>query len=208
MELRRGPGTALLSTLLSGTLAGKRATPSAARAPARTGTLKITPRGRNLVDALAALVPAEVLALHALILAAGATRSVEDPQTHRTVTAIVEPSALWWTFWRLSLLSAVLILGGLIIQKKKLGPVDCLRASLPAFAFVGWTMLERSAPSYAVALSLRTFPLVVLGLLGAIIAGFAAGSVAKQATKAPIAPPRSADAHSSRQSHLKQPTPA
>jgi hypothetical protein len=87
-------------------------------------------------DALAALVPAEVLAAHAFFL-----QIVGDTteSTDGSVTKITNPDALELGFWILVAASAALYLFPKI---RELEPWDVLRVFIPPLAFVGWTLIE------------------------------------------------------------------
>jgi hypothetical protein len=64
----------------------------------------------SYVDALSALVPAEVLALHAALLTV-TTTTVENP-AGEVVTTITEPGALKLVFWGLIVLCFIFYLAG------------------------------------------------------------------------------------------------
>jgi hypothetical protein len=87
-------------------------------------------------DALSALVPAEVLSLHALVISATSEMTSNG-------TVITDASTLALAFWGLILMSA----GFYIIPRwygGRLDMLDIARALIPPLAFVGWTMLQRT----------------------------------------------------------------
>ncbi|HWX26492.1 MAG TPA: hypothetical protein VNZ53_03525 [Steroidobacteraceae bacterium] len=98
----------------------------------------MSPGVGSYVDALAALVPAEVLSLHALVISA--TTAIAPDGTTSTITAV---AVLKWAFFGFIALSVFLYVvprafGG------RWDPWDYVRAAIPPLAFVGWTMLQRT----------------------------------------------------------------
>jgi hypothetical protein len=140
------------------------------KSPPNKSTSSSPPGVNTYVDALAALVPAEVLALHGLILSA-TTKTVQE------TTEIVDPITLRWSFLGLVILSVILYIVPRCLARKW-DRWDFLRMFIPAFAFVGWTMLQRATAFDAVLPSMtegaRTaialFLGVILGLVAAILA--------------------------------------
>jgi hypothetical protein len=122
------------------------------------------------VDAFAALVPAEVLTLHALIL----------PVTTRTVNAATEithPGTLSWAFLGLLLLSVVLYVAPRLVAGKW-DRLDYLRTAIPPLAFVGWTMLQRATAFDAVFPNLAEAPRTVGALFLGVVLGLVAAALA------------------------------
>jgi hypothetical protein len=98
------------------------------------------------IDVLAALVPAEVIAAHAVILTY-ATETSEDPTTKKQVVSITEPGALKATFWVLLVFAVCLFFAGRWLKKgaKKFNwRGDTVRLALPPSAFVAWTMIQKN----------------------------------------------------------------
>src|SRR3712207_6706362 len=116
-----------MSTLAYATLTERREATPAADALETQGGRDV----KTYIDAMAALVPAEVLALHALF-AASMTDTKKGPDG-KAVTTITDPGTFKWCFWGLVILSIALYLG----KKKGLKPLDLVRAAIPALAFVG-----------------------------------------------------------------------
>lgn len=129
----------------------------------------------TFVDALAALVPAEVLTLHAVIL------SVTTTKTDK-VTTISEPQTLQWAFAGLIVTSIVLYV---VPRFSKWDKLDYLRAAIPPLAFVGWTMLQRSTAFDAVAPALKDAPRTVIALFLGVVLGLVASALANKADKKP-----------------------
>jgi len=123
----------------------------------------------TFVDALAALVPAEVLTLHALILSVTTTTAAE-------VTTITDAPTLRWAFVGLILFSIVLYV---VPRFKKWVLLDYVRVAIPPLAFVGWTMLQRSTAFDAIAPSFRVAARTVTGFFLAALLGVVAATLAK-----------------------------
>lgn len=137
------------------------------------------PPGLNsYIDILAALVPAEVLAIHALVIT---TITKTNP---RGQTQITEPATLRWAFWLLIGLSMVLFIlgrrpvptprvvrqqsGGTASRWQRLEWQDLIRLLIPAAAFVGWTMLEPASVWNAVAPSISGGMRILIPMVGAV----------------------------------------
>lgn len=143
------------------------------QAAPNTSTSQSPPGVSTYVDAFAALVPAEVLTLHALIL----------PVTTRTVNAATEithPGTLSWAFLGLLLLSVVLYVAPRLVAGKW-DRLDYLRTAIPPLAFVGWTMLQRATAFDAVFPNLAEAPRTVGALFLGVVLGLVAVALAYKA---------------------------
>jgi hypothetical protein len=129
---------------------------------------------KTYVDALAALVPAEVLTLHALFLSA--TTSTSGGQT--TITA---PGALTAAFYGLIGLSVVFYIVARLSNGGKWDRLDYARVAIPPLAFVGWTMLQRTTAFDALGLGMSNASRSVLALFLATVLGIVAASLAYKA---------------------------
>jgi hypothetical protein len=150
-----------------------------------TSTLTQPPSVSTYVDAMAALVPSEVLTLHAVVLSF--TTHVDKETT--TITA---PETLKWSFYGFIVMAIVLYVVSRAVAKKW-DQFDFARMFIPAFAFVAWTALQRTTafdaaflrfaewPSKAEGTALRT----VGALFLAVILGMAASYLAYQADQKP-----------------------
>lgn len=136
-----------------------------------TSTSKNPPGVSTFVDALAALVPTEVLTLHALILSVTTT-------TAANTTMITDGATLKWAFGGLIILSIGLYV---VPRFQKWETLDYLRAAIPPLSFVGWTMLQKSTAFDAVAPQLNSAPRTVAGLFVAVVLGVLATTLARKA---------------------------
>ena len=150
-----------------------------------TSTTTGSPGIKSYIDAFAALVPAEVLTLHALIIsvttetakkaAAAGAGQVE------TVTTILQKATgtLEIAFWVLVVLSILLYaapryFGG------KWDNFDWIRVAIAPLAFFGWTMLQRTTAFDAAFPNVESIPRTVSALiLGAVLGAVAAGLAMK-----------------------------
>src|SRR3954451_12921581 len=140
------------------------------RSPSGKSTNEARPGLGTWVDVLVALVPAEVLALHALVL--NWAMKTETGADGNQVTTITDPGLLQLAFWVLIGLAVVLY----VFKKKDgVGPLYAVRAAIPAIAFVGWTMLQQSTAFDAVfpdlADNTRYFVAVVVAIVLSVLAG-------------------------------------
>jgi hypothetical protein len=130
------------------------------------------------VDAIAALVPAEVLTLHALIL------SVTTDTVNGT-TKITDALTLRWAFWGMILLSLALYLLPRALARRW-DKLDFLRMLIPPLAFAGWTMLQRATAFDALFPNAGDAPRTVIALFLAVILGVGASLLAYQADQKTI----------------------
>lgn len=148
------------------------------RVQADPGTSDTTepPGLKTYVDALAALVPAEVLTVHAVVI----SQATDIKDATATITA---PAQLGFFFWFLVGLSIVLFL----IGRESVIPKgwDWARMLIPPTAFVGWTMLQPTTAFDAVAPGFIPDWRWALGLALAIVVGISAGLLGVVADRKP-----------------------
>lgn len=125
------------------------------------------------IDAFAALVPAEVLTVHAVIISL-TTKTVD------AVTEIVELGTLFWAFFGLILLSVFFYVFPRLVSRTW-DRLDYVRMVIPPLAFIGWTMLQRTTAFDAIFPSLSVVPRMVIALFLGVILGVVALSLAKKA---------------------------
>ena len=163
-----------MSSLLYGTLTRKREEADAGKSK------NAQPPGVNTyVDALAALVPAEVLAIHSVIISLATT-------TTDGVTKVTAGPQLAFWFFALPVIAMVLYVAGL--QKRPRG-WDWARMVIPGIAFVGWTLLQPTTAFDGVApKDFDPNSRWSFGLLIAVVLSIAAGALGRIADKAPPKP--------------------
>lgn len=154
-----------------------------------TSTTTEKPGLRTYIDAFAAVVPAEVLTLHALIISV-ATETKQQVITAgskaaETITTIKPDGAqtLEVAFWGLVIMSIVLYaapryLGGTWDR------FDWIRVAIAPLAFFGWTMLQRVTAFDAAFPAMEPIPRTVAALflgatLGVVTAALALKADAK-----------------------------
>jgi hypothetical protein len=170
-----------MSTLVYASLTSKRDI-----APPNTSQNSSLPGVRTYVDALAALVPTEALALHAAVLSV--TTKVKDG------TAIVSATGpLGYAFWGLLVVSAALYIVPRVINRT-IDKLDLFRVFIPPLAFIGWMMLQRVSAFDAVKV-FKDFATAdegaarsVVALLFAVPLGLAAAWLAYKADQKPVPP--------------------
>jgi hypothetical protein len=162
------PG-AEMSALFYGALTRTR-TDQTSGASATSGT----PGTGTYLDAVAALVPAEVLAVHAVILALVTTTSDDGN------AVITDVPTLRVVFWVLVVLSAALY----IVGRKSLKGLDFVRVLIPPAAFVAWTMLQRITAFDAIAPHMAATVRSVTAVLAALVLGVVAAQLGMIADKA------------------------
>lgn len=154
-----------MSSLAYGAVTRKRL-----EADANTSNTTKPPGVKTYVDTVAALVPAEVLALHAFIATiATSTSTVAGVAT----TTITDRDTLRATFWVcIGLSIALYAFGRIPTTGKQWNPADCVRILIPPAAFVLWTILQKSTAWDALAgASLSNGERVLIGATGAILLG-------------------------------------
>jgi hypothetical protein len=153
-----------MSTLLYSALTTRRIA-----AEAGTSSTSGKPGIKTYADAMAALVPAEVLAAQAVIVsyATAVTKNANGQQ----VTMITDPGWLKVAFYGLIVISAGLYIGGRFSSTQGLRRLDAARMLIPPAAFVIWTMLQKTTTFDAVAPSFSAAGRSILAILLAIVVG-------------------------------------
>lgn len=160
-----------MSSFVYGALTAKRE-----QAPANKSKKEKPPGLGSYLDVLAALVPAEVLAINALLLSLVVT-STAAPNGD-AITKITDPGGAKLIFW-LSLVAcvAVYFVGAKSGEKSSLlENWNWLRALIPAVAYVGWTMIQKSTAFDAVAPNMSEASRVIV----AVFVAFFLGAIAKR----------------------------
>jgi hypothetical protein len=138
-----------------------------------TSSSQSPPGVSTYADALAALVPAEVLTLHAVILSV-TTKTVDAK------TEIIAAATLATAFYGLAVLSAVLYVVPRL-RARKWDRLDYGRTVIPPSAFVCWTMLQRATAFDAAFPGLPEAPRTVIALFTAVLLGLLATNLAYKA---------------------------
>jgi hypothetical protein len=137
---------------------------------------------------LAALVPAEVLAVMSFLQPRFSDTAIRELETGvSTETVISDETAAVAAFWSLAVISIAIFIGGRRVNtKEKLGFLDVPRCLIPPAAFAGWLMLvDPSVVQLAVppleSWSLGTME--VVAIVGGMALGIAASALAIQSDK-------------------------
>src|SRR5215470_9992440 len=165
-----------MSSVVSGALATRRE-----QSNSGTSTSTQPPGLSTYVDVLAALVPAEVLAINTIVVTL-VTKSVPGGGTQPT-----DPATLRLAFWLLLGLSSVLYALGRqqslaqVRRPKGWTPADAVRILIPAAAFTGWAMLDPNSAWSAVVPGMSTGTRILIGVVGASAFAAIAKALATQA---------------------------
>jgi hypothetical protein len=145
---------------------------------ATPGTSSTTSPGiGTYADALSALVPAEVLSVHALVISA-------TTEMTNNGTVITDVSTLRVAFWGFIVLSV----GFYIVPRwfgGRLDGLDIARALIPPLAFVGWAMLQRTTAFDAAFPSVTDTQRTVVALFLAVVLAGGAATLAYSADQKP-----------------------
>ncbi len=163
-----------MSAVLYGALTRKRYA-----ADPGTSTTKEPPALGSYVDAMSALVPAEVIAAHAAILAI-ATDSSEN--AGKETVAITAPGALQLAFWVLLAFSIGLYWLG---RQGAVRRGDFFRMLVPPAAFVAWMLLQKPTAIDALFSNLDDALRYTIAVLVALALSAIAAWLAKTADQAP-----------------------
>jgi len=167
-----------MSTLAYGALTRKRE-----EADPGTSKSREAPGLKPYIDALTALVPAEVLVFHAAMLPL--MTATKTNKAGEAVTTITHPGQLSAVFWIGIILSiAFYVVGHTRVQWDTW---DYIRMLVPAVAFVGWTVGQKSTAFDAVWPGLDDVSRSLAAAVIAIVLGLFSGTVSAEAAdqKAP-----------------------
>jgi hypothetical protein len=125
-------------------------------------------------DALASLVPAEVLALHGIAMSYGTTTTGSGESA---VTKITHPDEMTLVYIAMMIFAAGLFLATAGSLKK----LQWARALIPVTAFVLWTMIQPSTAFDALGFDLSSFARMMIAVFGAVALGALSAYLAKRA---------------------------
>lgn len=143
------------------------------------------------LDVVAAIVPAEALAIQVVVVDLATTTSRDI--NGNVVTAISNPGVLRIAFGVLFVLSGVLYAASHLLQSRPWHGLDWIRSLLPPFAFLAWTLAMKASVIDAVApditdtiRNLVAFGLgVILIILALLLAGPAGSRLSLKAMRVP-----------------------
>ena len=161
-----------MSSLLYGIVTAKRIV-----APAKQSQTTATPGIGTYIDTLAALVPAEALALYWVVIIPYSTHAVS---LHgKKVAVISDPTLLAWSCAGLLALSSLLY----IVGRKKLNLTawDALRFLLPPIAFAAWMLVQTPGVWDIWWPGSGTGDRAVVAVFAAVVLGIAAKALGNQA---------------------------
>ena len=147
------------------------------KSPASETTKDSPPGLPTYVDVLVALVPGEVLALHAILISYS-TKVIDS------TTVITDQGLLKWGFLVLLIASGLFYYG-----PKKLkgmwvgGKEDWARTFIPIFAFIAWTMLQKVTAIDALWPSLQEGTRFFAGCVIAAVLAMVSGNMANKADR-------------------------
>jgi hypothetical protein len=143
------------------------------------------PGVKPLTDSLAALVPAEVLAIHAWLMSEQ-TKEVLS-KAGEVTTTFHNPTAVWIIFVLLLFASVGFYLAGLMKTPRKCNRFEWAGVLIPPAAFFLWTLVQRPSAWDAVswlAEPLRPFEVFIIPV-GVLILGAAAQRLGVKLDKKP-----------------------
>lgn len=145
-----------------------------------TSSTQAPPGVSSYIDTVAALVPAEILTLHAFILSFTTQQQVIDGVSS---TIISEPGTLRGCFYGLLVLNVIFFV---LAKLPKWDRFDAWRCLIPPLAFVAWTMLQKSTAFDAVCPDLPMAPRSGIAVFLAVLLGAGATYLSKIADQKPL----------------------
>ncbi len=148
------------------------------QSPAGKSFDESAPGLKPYVDVLAALVPTEVLTIHAAVLSL--TTTIQPAADGSTTTLISDPGTLSAAFVGLIVMSMLLYA---VTRGRQWDRLDLVRILIPPAAFLGWTMAQRATAFDAIAPHITASQRGVAALFLAVILGVGATALAYRADK-------------------------
>lgn len=176
-----------MSTMVYGAISAQRQA-----APKGKSKDEKSPGLGSYVDVVAALVPAEILAANAALLPV--MTSTGKDKAGNSITTITEPGTLQLVFW-LSIGACLLLYVAAQLTRArkeraaegkgketaKWGAANWVRMFIPAGAYVGWTMLQKSTAFDAIAPGMSQSLRLTLAVFAALLLGVFAKALSDQA---------------------------
>lgn len=161
-----------MSTVLMGALTARREDAAAGQS-----TTDKAPAVKPYVDAFAALVPAEVLAINAVVL-----QFCTDVSSDKKTTMITEATTLKWAFVALLVLSVAVFASSRLFSKDttKKAPklwILLLQCLIPPAAFLGWSMLQPVSAFDVIDSGLKVEARQVIAIIGGVFLGILAAAL-------------------------------
>ena len=158
------------------------------------------PPGLNsYIDVLAALVPAEVLAIHAVIIAAVTTTNQSAVRAKITQPATLRLAFCCWAAWRCVLRAPPAVsltpaavrqqAGASVPRWQRLEWQDLIRIVIPPAVFVGRTLLEPTSVWNVVDASMSSGTRMLIAMVGAVLLAAVTKALASHSDNKP-SPPR------------------
>jgi hypothetical protein len=167
-----------MSSLLYGIVTAKRTA-----APAGQSQDTAAPAMGTYIDTLAALVPAEALAVYAGVVIPYSTQTVS---VHgKNMTVISNPSLLEWSCAGLLALSSLLYVAGRRPQQAQFNAWDVLRFFIPPMAFMAWMLVQNPGVWDTWWAGSSIGERTVIAVFAAVLLGIAANLLGQQADAMP-----------------------
>jgi hypothetical protein len=156
-----------MSAFLYGQLTARREVSAAGK------SVSTAPPGmKTYIDALVALVPAEVLAA-AAVFSTAFTNSTQDT-AHMATVVSTDKDSLKLAFFGLVILAPALYLLGHtkgFTNLSSLERTDAVRMLIPSAAFIAWAMAQRPSPLFDAAVSISDGHKLLVIVFGSVILG-------------------------------------
>lgn len=169
-----------MSTLLYGLNSSKRA----AAAPGESEKAK-PPGTKSYLDTIAALVPAEVLAVWAGVVLPNTTKTSGDGEN--VTTTISDAGVMRWAFFALLATSIILYIFARL-RDAKWDKGDYIRMLIPPASFAVWMLLQRPSVFDLIWKNLSSGGRDVLGAIAAVLLAGLASALAYKLNDEPAKP--------------------
>jgi len=169
-----------MSSFAYGALTGRRV------AASQNTSFTTTPGIKVYADTLAALVPAEAIALSGFLTKI-CTKTQPTNDDSSPLLAVTEPTTLKWAFVGLLVLAPVLYALGRLAAGGAWKKADWIRLVIPAAAFWAWAMLQNATGFDVFFPDLRDVPRLAIAAFASVALAALAAALAYKADKDPAA---------------------